>query len=87
MIRRLLLAKTAVLWVFVAPLCAMLALVVGVEHRDALLIGTEIVATLRHPRRVPASRGAGRHPLALPPAVAAYRWATTSRCAGWSSAG
>ena len=32
MISRLLLAKTAVLWVFVAPLCAVLALVVGLEH-------------------------------------------------------
>ena len=44
MISRLLLAKTAVLWVFVAPLCAVLALVVGVEHHDALLIGAEIIA-------------------------------------------
>ena len=44
MISRLLLAKTAVLWVFVAPLCAVLALVVGLEHHDALLIGAEIIA-------------------------------------------
>ena len=32
------------LWVFVAPLCAVLALVAGLEHHDALLIGTEIIA-------------------------------------------
>ena len=44
MISRLLLAKTAVLWVFVAPLCVVLALVVGVEHHDALLVGAEIIA-------------------------------------------
>ncbi len=44
MISRLLLAKTVVLWVFVAPLCAVLALVVGLEHHDAPLIGTEIIA-------------------------------------------
>ena len=44
MISRLLLAKTAVLWIFVAPLCAVLALVVGLEHHAALLIGAEIVA-------------------------------------------
>ena len=44
MISRLLLAKTAVLWVFVAPLCAVLALVVGLAHDAALLIGAEIIA-------------------------------------------
>ena len=44
MISRLLLAKTAVLWVFVAPLCTVLALVVGLEHHAALLIGAEIIA-------------------------------------------
>ena len=44
MISRLLLAKTAVLWVFVAPLCAVLALVVGLEHHATLLIGAEIIA-------------------------------------------
>ena len=38
MISRLLLAKTAVLWVFVAPLCAVLALVVAVEHHHALQV-------------------------------------------------
>ena len=44
MISRLLLAKTAVLWVFVVPLCAVLAVVVGAEHHDTLLIGAEIIA-------------------------------------------
>ena len=43
MISRLLLAKTAVLWVFVVPLCAVLAVVAGAEHHDTLLIGAEII--------------------------------------------
>ena len=71
MISRLLLAKTAVLWVFVAPLCAVLALVAGLEHHATLLIGAEIIAICVVPVALPARRGAGRHPLALPPAAAA----------------
>ncbi len=44
MMGRLLLAKTAVLWVFVAPLCAVLAVVLGLEHHNALFIATAILA-------------------------------------------
>ncbi len=42
-IRRLLAAKTAVLWIFVAPLCAVLAVVLGLEHHNALFITTAMV--------------------------------------------
>jgi len=53
MISRLLLAKIAVLWVFVAPLCAVLALAAGLEHHDALLTGTEIIAICIIPAACP----------------------------------
>jgi hypothetical protein len=44
MISRLLRAKAAVLWVFVAPLCAVLAVALGLEHHDALFIGAAVIA-------------------------------------------
>ena len=74
MISRLLLAKTAVLWVFVAPLCAVLGLVVALDHHDPLLIGTEIIAICVAPVAcLPVAALVGirwpYHPLQL-----RYRW-------------
>ncbi len=74
MISRLLLAKTAVLWVFVAPLCAVLAVVLGLEHHDALFITTAIIAICVIPVAcLPVAAQVGirwpYHPLQLH-----YRW-------------
>jgi hypothetical protein len=74
MISRLLLAKTAVLWVFVAPLCAALAVVLGLEHHDALFITTAIIAICVIPVAcLPVAAQVGirwpYHPLPLH-----YRW-------------
>jgi|GEM_PF-251712 len=44
MLSRLLLAKAAVLWLFVAPVCSVIAVVVGVTHHSALLVVLSIVA-------------------------------------------
>ena len=73
-ISRLLVAKTAVLWVFVAPLCAVLALVVALDHHDPLLIGAEIIAICVVPVAcLPVAALVGirwpYHPLQL-----GYRW-------------
>lgn len=43
MLTRLLVAKTAVLWLFVAPFCALLAIAVGLRHHDILIVITAIV--------------------------------------------
>lgn len=74
MIRRLLLAKAAVLWVFVAPLCAVLAVVLGLEHHNALFMTTAIIAICVIPVAcLPAAALVGirwpYHPLQL-----RYRW-------------
>jgi len=74
MISRLLLAKTAVLWVFVAPLCAVLVLIIGLEHHNTLLTGAEIIAICVVPAAcLPVAALVGirwpYHPLQL-----RYRW-------------
>jgi hypothetical protein len=43
MLTRLLMAKSAVLWLFVAPFCSLLAVAIGLRHHDPLLIVTGIV--------------------------------------------
>jgi hypothetical protein len=44
MITRLLVAKSAVLWLFVAPFCSLLAVASGIAEHDTLIIITAIVA-------------------------------------------
>jgi hypothetical protein len=44
MLTRLLVAKSAVLWLFVAPFCSVLAIASGVAEHDTLIIITAIVA-------------------------------------------
>ena len=44
MLNRLLMAKTAVLWLFVAPLCSLTAVAVGLRQHDYLIIITAVVA-------------------------------------------
>jgi hypothetical protein len=43
MLNRLLSAKAAVLWIFVAPFCSLLAVIVGLEHHSVLLIITAVI--------------------------------------------
>ncbi|HEY5249653.1 MAG TPA: hypothetical protein VIJ15_14505 [Dermatophilaceae bacterium] len=44
MLTRLLVAKAAVLWLFVAPFCSLLAIAIGLRQHDMLIIITAIVA-------------------------------------------
>jgi len=44
MLTRLLVAKAAVLWLFVAPFCSLLAIAIGLREDDTLIIVTAIVA-------------------------------------------
>jgi len=44
MLTRLLVAKAAVLWLFVAPFCSLLAIAIGLREHDTLIIVTAIVA-------------------------------------------
>jgi len=44
MLTRLLVAKAAVLWLFVAPFCSLLAIAFGLHEHDTLIIITAIVA-------------------------------------------
>jgi len=48
MLRRLLYAKNLVLWVFVAPLCSVVALIIGVSHHDytAMIISVIAIAVM-----------------------------------------
>lgn len=43
MLTRLLVAKSAVLWLFVAPFCALLAISTGLRHHDVLIVIAAIV--------------------------------------------
>jgi hypothetical protein len=44
MLKRLLAAKAAVLWLFVAPFCSLLAIAEGISHHDLLTLVTSVVA-------------------------------------------
>lgn len=44
MLNRLLAAKAAVLWLFVAPFCSFLAIAEGLSHHDLLILVTAVVA-------------------------------------------
>ena len=71
MISRLLLAKTAVLWVFVATLCAVLGLVVALEHHHPLQL------RYRWDHRVPLRRMIIRWLILV---AVPYAWCPPSAC-------